>query len=166
LQVRDQFVDDHESDRDHPQRNDSVEIFLDGDRVTNDFHTPNGPPCVASSEGFQLLVDAAGHRATTSIDFSNNDWTAAASRNKEGYVIEAEIPLALIDIKDGPRRVAAGPGSTINLGLAINDNDTAINWQMCYAFIRARPSVGPPFIQGENSWSFGIKLALPGPDAN
>ena len=72
---------------------------------------------------------------------------------------EVEIPLALIDVKDGPQRVAAGPGSVINFGLAINDNDAAVPQQMSYAFIRARPAVGSPFMAGEGSWSFGIKLA-------
>ena len=136
FQVRDQFVDDQGSDRQSPQNNDGVEIFLDGDRVSNDFVTSNVPTIMASSEGFQLLVDAAGHQSTTSRDFSNKDWIARTSRTKQGYVIEVEIPLALIDVKDGPGKVAAGPGWAINLGLAINDNDIPVDRQMSYAFIR------------------------------
>jgi serine/threonine protein kinase len=159
FQVRDQFVDDEESDRERPQCNDGVEIFLDGDRVSNDFYPPIGHAAPGSSEGFQLIANVAGHKLTTSRDFTINDWKSAANRYEEGYVIEVEIPLALIDVKDGPQKVAAGPGSAINLGLAINDNDAAVHEQTRYAFIRARPSIGSPWIGREDSWSFGIKLA-------
>jgi len=162
-QVRDQFVDDQDADRDRPQLNDGVEIFLDGDRVSNDYLI-NSRSIIASSEGFQLLADSAGHQCTTARDFTNKDWKTAAKRYNEGYVIEVEVPLALIDVMDGRGKVAAGPGSAINLGLAINDNDAAVHQQMSYAFIRARPSVPSPFIGREDSWTFGIKLA-PGPSA-
>jgi serine/threonine protein kinase len=161
FQVRDQFVDAQPDDRARPQCNDGVEIFLDGDRVSNDFFfpaPPKGKAVGASSEGFQLIADSAGHQFTMSSDFTNNEWKSAAKRYKEGYVIEVEIPLSLIDIKDGPQKVAAGPGSTINFGLAINDNDAAVHRQMSYAYIRARPSVSSPCIGREDSWSFGIKL--------
>jgi hypothetical protein len=33
FQVRDQFVDAQEEDRDTPHQNDGVEVFIDGDRV-------------------------------------------------------------------------------------------------------------------------------------
>jgi hypothetical protein len=157
-QVRDQFIDDQEEVQGHPQWNDCIEIFIDGDRVSNDFGVQGGG-YVGSSEGFQLLADSAGHQATTSRDFSNNDWKTAARRYNEGYVIEVEIPLALIDVKDGPGKVAVGPGSQINLGLGITDNDAAEQYQTSYAFIRARPGFKPPIWGFEDSWSFGIKLA-------
>jgi hypothetical protein len=162
-QVRDQFVDDQEEVQGHPQWNDGIEIFIDGDRVSNDFAVKGGG-YVGSSEGFQLLADSAGHQATTSRDFTNNDWKAAAKRYNEGYVIEVEIPLSLIDVKDGPGKVAAGPGSLINLGLGITDNDVVDDYQRSYAFIRARPGFKPPIWGFEDSWTFGIKLAPAHPE--
>jgi len=164
FQVRDQFVDDQDGDPGHPQWNDGVEIFLDGDRVANDFLFPKGGGIIGSSEGFQLLANSAGQQSTTARDFTNADWKTAAKRYNKGYVIEVEIPLALIDVQDGPGKVAAGPGSAINLGLAFSDNDVAVQNQMSYAFIRARPGVLPPIRGREDSWTFGIKLA-PGPSA-
>jgi hypothetical protein len=155
VQVRDQFVDDQQTAPTVPQWNDGIEIFIDGDRVANDFHLQKGR---SSSEGFQLLANVAGHRFTASHDFKNDDWKSASRRYREGYVIEVEIPLALIDVKDGPQRISAGPGSTINFALALTDNDTAVNDQTTYAFIRANPAVRQPIAGGEGSWSFGIKL--------
>jgi hypothetical protein len=74
-------------------------------------------------------------------------------------MFEVEIPLALIDVKDGPGKVAAGPGSLINLGLGITDNDVVDDYQRSYAFIRARPGFKPPIWGFEDSWTFGIRLA-------
>ena len=65
FQVRDQFVDDEESDRGRPQCNDGLEIFLDGDRVSNDYSWPIGHAAIGSPEGFQLIANAAGHQLTT-----------------------------------------------------------------------------------------------------
>jgi serine/threonine protein kinase len=166
FQVRDQFVDDQESDRDRPQFNDGIEIFLDGDRVSNDFLFVYGQPVKGSSEGFQLIANAAGHQATVSRDFTNRDWKAAGKKNGAGYVTEVEIPLSLIDVKDGPRRIAAGPGSVFNFAFAVNDNDTAAHNQSSYAFVRAHPSIGSPILAPENSWSFGIELAAKSTVAN
>jgi hypothetical protein len=74
-------------------------------------------------------------------------------------VIEVEIPLKLIDVQDGPGKRAAGPGSVIHFGLAINDNDVEVSQQMTYAFLRARDSVRSPYLGQEESWTFAIKLA-------
>src|SRR5262249_36582374 len=63
FRVHDQFVDAQESDRSMPMDNDGVEVFIDGDGVANDFGTgPNGSIGTGSREGFQLLVNAAGHQ--------------------------------------------------------------------------------------------------------
>jgi serine/threonine protein kinase len=156
FQVRDQFVDDQESDRNQPQCNDGIEIFLDGDRVSGDFSWRTG---MGSSEGFQLIANAAGHQLTISRDFANRDWRTASKKNGTGYVTEVEIPLSLIDVADGPRKLAAGPGSVLNFAFAVNDNDTLAHNQLSYSYIRAHPSIGPPTLEPENRWSFGIELA-------
>ena len=114
---------------------------------------------MASREGFQLLVDAAGHKFTTATDFTNADWKAATRRTPDGYIVEIEVPLALIDVKDGPAFQAAGPGDVLNFALAATDNDAEVRQQTTYAYLRtptatrrpgsaARPPGGSP-----SSWS-------------
>jgi len=135
FRVHDQFVDAQESDRTMPMYNDGVEVFIDGDGVFNDFGN-DGSMGTGSREGFQLLVNAAGHQFTASKDFTNADWKAAARRTGDGYIVEMEIPLALIDTKDGPPVVPPGPGTLLNLGLAVTDNDAEVSRQMSYAYLR------------------------------
>ena len=166
FRVRDQFVDAQEVDRDTPHMNDGVEIFLDGDRVPNDFDT--SPQEIGSSgkmvpsEGFQLLVDAAGHPYTRCRNyFSDADWKRAAKRTADGYVIEVEIPLALIDTKDGPGVVPPRPGSEFNLALAFTDNDTEARQQMSYAYLRTNSTTISPFFGGESTWSLAVRLSSP-----
>jgi hypothetical protein len=90
--LRDQFVDAQENDRNRPENNDGVEIFIDGDQVPNDFRSARGMGASGSNEGFQILANAAGHQLTVSRDFTNQDWKAAAKRTSDGYIIEMEIP--------------------------------------------------------------------------
>jgi hypothetical protein len=136
--VRDQFVDAQEADRTTPHQNDGVEVFIDGDRVPNDFfgsmtQAAGTQSQALPSEGFQLLADAAGHQFTRAQAFSDADWKAAAQRTDEGYIIEMEIPLALIDTQDGPSVTLAGPGSVLNFALAVTDNDQEVREQKSYA---------------------------------
>lgn len=159
FQVRDQFVDADENDRKNPEYNDGVEVFLDGDRVPNDFISNPGNGTVrGSSEGFQLLVNAAGHRKTIAADFGDADWKATAKPTADGYLVEMEIPLALIDIKDGAPYAPAASGSLINFALAITDNDAAVSRQTSYAYLRTSMQTESPWIGREGAWNFGIKL--------
>lgn len=157
FRVHDQFVDAEESDRQWPMYNDGVEVFIDGDGVFNDFGS-GGTVGTGSREGFQLLVNAAGHQFTASKDFSNADWKAAVRRTDDGYIVEMEIPLALIDTKDGPSYVPPGPGTLLNLGLAVTDNDAEVSQQMSYAYLRTPNQPMSPFAGGEAAWRFGIEL--------
>jgi hypothetical protein len=160
--VRDQFVDAQEEDRDTPHQNDGVEIFIDGDRVPNDFNSGTMADAnskkIFPSEGFQLLADAAGHQFTRAQGFGNADWKAAARRTADGYIVEIEIPLALIDTQDGPAYAPPGPGSVLNFAMAVTDNDAAVRHQVSYAYLRTRNTNTSPWIGGENSWKFAIKL--------
>ena len=146
VRVRDQFVDTREADHEHPHLNDCVELFVDGDRVANDF-APNrsGSPGTSSREGFQLLTDAQGHRVTVSDDFTSAEWNAATKHTSDGYVVEFEIPLELIDVQDGPRNVAAGGGSLINFTMGLDDFDSVETRPRTFAYLRARPDVGQPY---------------------
>jgi hypothetical protein len=162
FRVKDQFVDAQESDRPPGTFNDGVEVFIDGDQVPNDFG--QGPtvggiiPRTGSEEGFQLLADAAGHQYTQSDTFTNADWKTAARRTNDGYVIEIEIPLKLIDTLDGPPFAAAGPGSLLNFALAVTDNDAEVSDQQSYAYLRTPKSNMSPWIGKENAWKFALKL--------
>jgi Carbohydrate family 9 binding domain-like len=162
FQVRDQFVDAQEADRTTPHQNDGVEVFIDGDRVPNDFSTmTQADPAqtkILPSEGFQLLADAAGHQYTRAQAFSDADWKAAAKRTDDGYIIEIEIPLALIDTQDGPGVTLAGPGSVLNFALAVTDNDEEVRDQKSYAYLRTSTQTTSPWIGGERAWNFAIEL--------
>jgi Carbohydrate family 9 binding domain-like len=156
FRVHDQFVDAQEVDREQPYWNDGVEVYIDGDRVANDFYPGKGPQ--GTAEGFQLIVDAAGHQYTASRDFKNADWKGAAKRTPDGYVVEMEIPLALIDTKDGPGTERPGPDSLLHLGMAVNDNDEETRRQASNAYLRTARQTQNPYNGGENAWNFGIKL--------
>jgi Carbohydrate family 9 binding domain-like len=155
--VHDQFVDAQESDRPTPMYNDDVEVFIDGDGVSNDFGN-SGATATGSREGFQLIVNSAGHQFTASQDFTNADWKAAASRTGDGYIVEMEIPLAVIDTQDGTPFAPAGPGSLLNLGLAVTDNDEEVHKQLSYAYLRTARQTDSPWAGGESAWNFAIKL--------
>ncbi len=158
FRVTDQFVDAQETDRDYPNFNDSIELFIDGDRVPNDFdhnlRFGNG-----TLEGFQLIVDAAGHQFTGTRAFTNHDWKAAAQKTEDGYAIEIEIPLELIDTWNGLLGFQpAKEGSLLNFTIAITDNDAAVRKQSCYAYLRLPGQRESPFLGGETAWDFGIWL--------
>jgi hypothetical protein len=157
FRVHDQFVDAQESDRNIPFYNDDVEVFIDGDGASNDYGI-GGAVATGSSEGFQLLVNAAGHQFTASRDFTNADWKAAVTRTADGYIVEMEIPLALIDTKDGPLVVPPGPGAVLNFGLAVTDNDAEVHRQMSYAYLRTPGQTISPHDGQEAAWKFGIRL--------
>ena len=162
FRVRDQFVDAQEEDAATPHQNDGVEVFIDGDRAPGDFGQGMGRDGKAfgygSKEGFQLLVDAAGHQFTTATDFGNADWKAAARRTADGYIVEIEVPLTLIDTKDGPPFQAAGPGDLLNFALAATDNDAEVRQQTTYAYLRTPTSNTPPWLGREGAWRFAVEL--------
>src|SRR4029077_6563811 len=56
FRVRDDFIDAQTQDAATPYLNDGVELFIDGDRVANDY-TSFGP---GSREGFQIISDTLG----------------------------------------------------------------------------------------------------------
>jgi hypothetical protein len=165
FRVTDQFVDAQVADQPPGVFNDGVEVFIDGDRVSNDFN--QGPsaggiiPRTGSEEGFQVLADAAGHQYTLSNTFKNADWKAATKRTVDGYVIEIEIPLKLIDTMDGQPFAPAGPGSLLNFALAITDNDAEVSNQMSYAYLRTSKSNISPWLGKEDAWKFALKLLEP-----
>jgi len=162
FRVKDQFVDAQPTDHAPATFNDGVEVFIDGDRVPNDFGQGRMVggiiPRTGSEEGFQLLADAAGHQYTQSDTFTNAEWKTATKRTPDGYVIEIEIPLKLIDTQDGPAFTAAGPCAVLNFALAVTDNDAEVSHQMSYAYLRTAKSNMSPWIGKEPAWKVLLKL--------
>ena len=159
FRVRDQFVD-AQIEEERPELDDGVEVFIDGDGVPNDF-IPNDAALGdvrGSKEGFQIGGNAAGQKFTKSQEFTNDDWKSAARRTPDGYIVEMEIPLGLIDTLDGPPFAPAGPGSLLNLGLAVTDNDAEVHKQMSYAYLKTAKQTTSPWFGGESAWNFAIRL--------
>jgi len=104
-------------------------------------------------------VDAAGHPYTRCRNFfSDADWKRGVKRTNDGYIVEIEIPLALIDTQDGPGVTPPHPGSEFNLALAFTDNDTEARSQTGYAYLRTTSTKISPFFGGESTWSLGVRL--------
>ena len=145
FRVRDQFVRVSEIHSREFLRNDSVDVFLDGDRQDNDltplfFEPTNG----GNREGFQIAADAAGNQNTTSAEFGDSSWKVGTSRTSDGYIIEFEIPLTLIDTRDGPEYVPATSGSEIRFNFGISDFDDSESDKSAYGTFWAEdPDLSP-----------------------
>ncbi len=161
FRISDDFIDDEPEDDGRVFFNDCVELFIDGDRVPDDF-VLSGESRRASREGFQIASDALGRQMTFCDDFSNNDWKVATSRLADGYILEFEIPLALIDTANGAEFAAAKTGSLLWFNAVVNDNDSAVHAQEDYGPLWL---VGPPEIKsspaigGEQTWRVGLSLS-------
>jgi hypothetical protein len=148
FQVRDQFVDVSERYARTPWLNDFVDVFINGDHVANDI-----PP--GNREGFQLIADAGGHQQTIARDFTNRDWKVGTSRTADGYIIELEIPLALIDTRDGPEYAPATSGSELLVNFGFKDKDAAGS---AYGIFWAEDPALSPHFGGEEFWTVGLRL--------
>jgi hypothetical protein len=166
FQVRDQLVVAAEQNPTVSWTNDYIQVYINGDGVANDMTAheleeglypgqmgliPNG-----NREGFLLTADAAGHQDTNS-EFKNADWKVGRSRTPDGYIIEFEIPLALIDTRDGPEYVPATSGSELLFNFAIGDNDAQVSAPAEGWFWAEDPAVGN-YQSGEDFWTVGLRL--------
>jgi Ca2+-binding RTX toxin-like protein len=155
VRVQDDFIDAQAGDAATPFLNDSVELFIDGDRAANDF-TAGG-----NNEGFQLIADSLGNKFTSAGGaFTNANWSVATttfSGNFVGYSIEFRIPLSLIDTQDGAGFTAAGPGSNLRFNVAITDNDAAVSAQQAYGILW-RNGTQLPAAAGESAWVADLYL--------
>src|SRR5262249_6870092 len=146
FQVRDQFIEVSEQGYRGALPYDGVEVFINGDQGANDLTpvstvVPNG-----NREGFQLIADTRGHHGTNSLDFTNADWTVGTPRTADGYIIEFEIPLALIDTRDGPEFLPATSGSELLVNFGMMDNDGPGPAQTDYAILWAEDPDLSPFL--------------------
>src|SRR5262249_25947722 len=138
-----------------PFFNDDAEIFIDGDRVSNDFVPPTR---TGSKEGFQILSDTLGNKVTSAGGaFTNANWSVATSLVTGGYTMGFQVPLSLIDTQDGAGFTPAGPGSLLRFNAANTDNDHVISGQEKYAVLWKDGFTGPYF-DGEPSWLVDLFL--------
>jgi serine/threonine protein kinase/tetratricopeptide (TPR) repeat protein len=160
FRVRDQLVTASELRARVSHTNDSIDVFLNGDLVAND-HTPVfSTDDVGNREGFQLRSDVAGHRGAAPADLTNADWKIGTSRTADGYIMEFEIPLALIDTRDGPEYVPATSGSEIrfNFGIADYDDAHAGSDHLDYGILWAEDPALSPYDGGEDFWTVALRL--------
>ena len=155
VRVRDQFVRADPVAAGAPFLNDSVELYLDGDRVPNDLRSITW---AGNREGFQLIADPLGNRYCASPDVGDTRWKVGTARTGDGYVIEFEIPLDLIDIQDGPGVRPATTGSELRMNLAINDVDEAVNNQTSFGMLWSEDRLWSPLIGGEDFWPVALRL--------
>jgi tetratricopeptide (TPR) repeat protein len=158
FRVRDQFVSASEENKAFPYRNDDVEVFINGDQVANDLTFVFGGERMGNREGFQIDADAGGHQFTLSASFKNADWKVGTSRTPVGYVVEFEIPLALIDTRDGPEFVPATSGSELLVNFGFNDADGQQLKQTDYAIFWAEDPRLSPLFGGEDFWTVKLRL--------
>ena len=119
--------DIHWDDSEFAWQDDDVEVFIDGDLISNDLALGPGE---ANAEGFHILMDIGGESFGTFVEF-NADWFAAAGTYAGGRVVEFRIPLATIDTQDGPGERPPAPGNTIGFNIAVSDDD---NGEFPYEF--------------------------------
>jgi len=160
FRVRDQYVDDSEMNARMPWLNDSISVFINGDHRTNDF-VPGflfPHPVAGSREGFRLIADAGGHQYRKVVGFTYADWKAGTSRTADGYIIEFEIPLAMIDTKDGPEYVPAQSGSELLVDFAISDSDAPGSTMTDLGIFWAEDPALTPYDGGEELWTVSLRL--------
>ena len=113
-------------------------------------------------EGFQLIADSLGNRYCAAPDVGDTRWKVGTARTKDGYVIEFEIPLDLIDTQDGPGVRPATTGSELRMNLPINDVDGEVNNQTSFGMLWSEDRLWSPLIGGEDFWPVALRL-VPAP---
>jgi serine/threonine protein kinase len=135
--------------------NDAVELFIDGDRLGGDFRP-------GSREGFQAGATATGRKYATGIQTGDQDYEVKTAPFAGGYQVVFRIPLATIDVLDGPAARPPGPGSTMRFNLGIVDNDEpVVDKQQRYCVLWTEDRNKPPMSQGDGSWPVDLHLARP-----
>ncbi len=138
--------------------NDSVELYLDGDRVSGDLK-PNED--TGNREGFQITSGATGRKYACGLGSTDQDYVARTSTFDGGYIVEFRIPLANIDIDDGAEVTAPGPGATLRFNLGIVDNDEPVENQQRYGVLWIEDRTKSPYGEGEGTWLVDLHLARP-----
>jgi hypothetical protein len=64
-------------------------------------------------------------------------WKVGTAHTADGYVIEFEIPLDLLDTQDGPGFRPAATGSELRINVAVDDIDKTITKQTFHGMLWA-----------------------------
>jgi hypothetical protein len=142
-----------------PWLNSGVELFFNADNVNNDFGPGNYQ---GSKEGFQLVVDAAGHQYSTTPQIANGDWQVATSTFSDssgvGYMIEFALPFSIFDTHDGPGVTPLANLNTIGFNLGLNNIFTGTSAQSRYGMLGSPNVNDTPHNIGEPIWNSSITL--------
>jgi hypothetical protein len=158
FRVRDQSVRATPVAARTPWLNDCVEVYLDGDRVANDF-TPAMVIRTGIREGFRVGADALGnHFSFISTDVGDSRWKVGTSRTEDGYVIEFEVPLYLIDTQDGPGFRPATTGSELRMNVSILDYDEPADQTPAYGVLWSEDRQWSLTHGGEDFWAAALRL--------
>jgi hypothetical protein len=129
-------------------------------------HGQSGLQPTVEPTGFQpvggSVADSLGNRYCASPEVGDTRWKVGTARTEDGYVIEFEIPLDLIDIQDGPGVRPATTGSELRMNLAINDVDGAVNNQTSFGMLWSEDRLWSPLMGGEDFWPVALRL-VPAP---
>jgi hypothetical protein len=157
FRVRDQSVlaDPKKS----PWKNDYLELYLDGDRVANDW-TP-AMRCI-NREGFHVAADVLGTRGDVLGTGGDPRRKVGTGRSEDGYIIEFEIPLDMIDTQDGPGFRPASTGSELRMNVDFLDYDEGVNKQSSFGVLWCEDREWSLNHGGEDFWPVALRLT-PGP---
>jgi serine/threonine protein kinase/tetratricopeptide (TPR) repeat protein len=155
FRVRDQSVRATPAAAHQPWLNDCVEVYLDGDRVANDFTPIRGE---GNREGFRIGSDPLGNRFMGTPEVNNPLLKVGASRTEDGYVIEFEVPLHLIDTQDGPGFRPATTGSELRMNVSILDYDDPVNELPAYGVLWSEDRQWSLGHGGEDFWAATVRL--------
>jgi hypothetical protein len=155
FRVRDQSVRAIPAAAHMPWQNDSIEVYLDGDRVAND-STPAMPG--GNREGFRVGADALGNHFPMPAEVGDARWKVGASRTDDEYVIEFEVPLDLIDIQDGPGFRPAATGSELRMNMSILDYDDSASERASYGVLWSEDRQWSLAHGGEDFWPVALRL--------
>lgn len=155
VQVYDDVV--YGEDPERVWQNDSIEIFIDGDRNTNDFLATERR---GNAEGFQLLADVNGKKSGSRTEIPLRAWRFQPKRTSDGYIGEFAVPLDQIDTHDGPGDVPAKAGSLLMFNLLLKDFDGPGSGSDA-SFWAGNSVRSRPYFEGENIWAVALELVPP-----
>ncbi len=108
--------------------------------------------------GFPAHRRCRGPPIHPATGFTDADWKVGTSRTADGYIVEFEIPLALIDTRDGPESVPATSGSELLVNFGVTDNDAPVSDQTDYGIFWAEDPGLSPQEGGEDFWTVSLRL--------
>jgi hypothetical protein len=148
FRVRDQSV--RAQPGNPPWENDCIEVYLDGDRVANDWTPAVG--FGGNREAVHLTADALGNPG-------DPRWKVGASRIEDGYLIEFAIPLDVIDTQDGPGFRPAASGAELRFNVDLLDYDDPPGNKPAYALLWCEDRHNWSLAHGgEDFWSASLRL--------